>query len=483
MTPTPSVPQARPSNTKIVATIGPASDAPSQLVDLILAGVDVFRINTAHGQLADHQRRVAAVRTAEQASGRPVAILLDLAGPKMRLGELPDGQLECVPNDTLRFVRGQSSTDPKRLVTTYEPLVDELQPGDRVMLADGMVSLLVEGKEPDAAVCRVVQGGLIRSRQGVNLPGVKLSVPALNEKDVEVAHWAASAEVDFLGLSFVRRPEDIDQLRAILQEHHSTVQIIAKIEKPEAVANLEAIIAASDGVMVARGDLGVETDIARVPLVQKEIIAACHRARKPVITATQMLESMHHSRLPTRAEASDVANAILDGADACMLSGETAIGEYPRETVEMMHRIALATEAVARLRPLLPDPDLSAPNVNPITEAVTHAAGEIAEQVGAKMLLVVSASGQTALSISKNRNFVPTLGVSPSQATLRRMCLYWGVIPLANAPTDDTSQLVRYVAQRGLEASLLVPGDRMVVIAGTGLRSTRHNVLFVHELE
>jgi len=196
-----------------------------------------------------------------------------------------------------------------------------------------------------------------------------------------------------------------------------------------------------------------------------------------------MLESMHHSRLPTRAETSDVANAILDGSDACMLSGETAIGEYPREAVEMMHRIALATEAVARQASNLPPPDLNAPNVNVITEAVTHAAGDIAERVGAKMLLVVSASGQTALCISKNRHFMPTVGVSPSLATLRRMCLYWGVIPLANAPTDDATQLVRYVAQRGLEASLLVPGDRMVVIAGTGLRHTRHNVLFVHELE
>ena len=233
------------------------------------------------------------------------------------------------------------------MTATYETLIDELHPGDRVMLADGAVELRVENKTADAAVCRVVQGGTFRSRQGINLPGVKLSAPALGEKDRDNARWAAAAGVDYLGLSFVRKVEDVQDLKSLLQSAGGTCRVIAKIEKPEALEMLDAIVAAADGIMVARGDLGVEIDIAQVPLVQKRIIALCNRARKPVIIATQMLESMHHSRLPTRAEVTDVANAILDGADACMLSGETAVGEYPREAVEMMHRIALATGTAA----------------------------------------------------------------------------------------------------------------------------------------
>jgi hypothetical protein len=279
-------------------------------------------------------------------------------------------------------------------------------------------------------------------------------------------------------------------------------QVIAKIEKPEALEHLEEIVSAADGVMVARGDLGVEIDIARVAMAQKEIIAACNRLRKPVIVATQMLDSMTHSRIPTRAEVADVSNAILDGADACMLSGETAIGEYPRETVEMMQRIALETEtgktgtgsepgwreryatgAGAVPVPVFPVGSRSSSGLNPITEATVSAAGHIAEELGAKVVVVATASGATALSMAKNRHFVPTLGVSDSPATLRRMCLYWGVIPLAGAPTSDPAALLRHVTDLGRAAGLLHAGDRIVLIAGTGLAVTRHNMIVVHELE
>jgi pyruvate kinase len=515
----------RPSQTKIVATVGPAIAEEAQLADLVAAGVDVFRLNMAHGDRREHQARLAAIRNVATRAGQPVAVLADLAGPKIRLGELPGGQLTCDAGDRLRFVRNPSpplplgegrgegedrggaaksvvnlekdrTQGPHELTTTYEPLVDELAVGDRVMLADGTIALVVEQKGDDFAQCRVVQPGLIRSRQGVNLPGVKLSAPTLGPADLDNAAWAAQSGVDFVGLSFVRSADEVHQLRALLRSHDSPAQVIAKIEKPEALDHLQEIVEAADGVMVARGDLGVEIDIARVAVVQKEIIAVCNRCRRPVIIATQMLDSMQHSRLPTRAEVADVSNAILDGADACMLSGETAIGEHPRLAVEMMHRIALATEPVCRGRRPLPFPGggrvwhphipptaLHAPGVNPITEATVYAAGRIAEQLDAKLIVVATASGATALSLAKSRLHVPTVGVSDSEATLRRMCLYWGVIPLAGAPIGDSAALLRHVTQRGRSAGQLGSGDRIVLIAGTGLAITAHNMIVVHELE
>jgi len=476
-------PRRRPSQTKIVATVGPACDEPAKLVELIEAGVDVFRVNAAHGDRQEHQGSVDRIREAGQAAGRVVAILVDLAGPKIRLGELPGGEMECPTGDEVRFVRGDVAHEPGDLTTTYEPLLDELQLGDRIMLADGTVALAVERLDEGSATCRIVQGGLLRSRQGVNLPGVKLSVPTLGAKDRENARWAAGAGVDFIGLSFVRSADELRALQSLIESEGAEAQVIAKIEKPEALEDLDEIVQTTDGVMVARGDLGVEIDIARVPVVQKEIIDACHRHRKPVIIATQMLDSMQHARLPTRAEATDVANAILDGADACMLSGETAIGRYPREAVEMMHRIALATESVPRRARPVDAPDLAAEGVNQITEATTFAAGRLAEELGAETIVVASASGQTALSLSKNRHFVHTIGVSDSQATLRRMCLYWGVIPLPGAPTNNSAALLEHVVQRGRAAGYFAEGDRLVLVSGTGLRTTRHNMIVVHELD
>jgi len=476
-------PRRRPSQTKIVATVGPACDEPKKLVELIEAGVDVFRVNAAHGNRQEHQQHVDRIREAGRTAGHVVAILVDLAGPKIRLGELPGGEMECPNGGEVRFVRGDVPREPGDLTATYGALLDELQLGDRIMLADGTVALTVEQLDENSATCRIVQGGLLRSRQGVNLPGVKLSVPTLGEKDRDNARWAAQAGVDFIGLSFVRSADEIRALQSLVESEGSEAQVIAKIEKPEALEDLDEIVEATDAVMVARGDLGVEIDIARVPVVQKQIIDACNRHRKPVIVATQMLDSMQHSRLPTRAEATDVANAILDGADACMLSGETAIGRYPRETVEMMHRIALATESVPRRGRGTAGPDLTAEGVNQITEATTFAAGRLAEELGAETIVVASASGLTALSLSKNRHIVPTVGVSDSEATLRRMCLYWGVIPLPGAPTENSAALLEYVVERGRAAGHFAPGDRIVLVSGTGLRTTRHNMIVVHELD
>jgi len=473
----------RPSYTKIVATVGPACGRLEQLVELIQAGVDVFRINTAHGDREEHDARVRLIREASRRADQLVGILVDLAGPKIRLGELPGDRFQCEPGDRVRLVRGQRPAGPGELTTTYPALLDELEVGNRVVLADGTVSLVVEQLEPDAATCRVVQGGVLRSRQGVNLPGVKLSVPALGERDRQTAAWAASADIDFIGLSFVRTAEEVRQLQALIEGQGSEAQVVAKIEKPEAVENLDQIVQAADAIMVARGDLGVEIDIAEVPVVQKRIITACSRYRKPVIVATQMLDSMQHSRIPTRAEATDVANAILDGADACMLSGETAIGRYPREAVEMMHRIAVATETLRYRAQREMPPDSVPAELNEITEATTCAAGRLAEYLHARTMVVASASGRTALTASKNRRFVSIIGVSDSETTLRRMCLYWGVIPLPGAPVEDREQLLGYVIEQGRAAGYLGPGDRLILLAGTGLSTTRHNAILVHEIE
>ncbi len=523
--------ESRPSRTKIVATLGPASSSQEQIEALLAAGVDVFRLNMAHAGPAEQEPRLAAIRAAAEAVGRPVAVLTDLAGPKIRLGEIPGGQLACNPGERVRFVRS-AETNEKSLTTTYEPLLDELAVGDRIMLADGTVSLKVEEVGPDGATCRVVQPGIVRSRQGVNLPGVKISAKALDDTDRRNAVWAAKSGIDFVGLSFVRKAEEVRELKALLTEHNPETQVIAKIEKPEALEHLDEIVAAADGVMVARGDLGVETDIARVAIAQKEIIAACNRRRKPVIVATQMLDSMTHSRTPTRAEVADVSNAILDCADACMLSGETAIGEYPVEAVQMMHRIALETEGLHIVSPLplgegpgvraessgqwpvvsgqrtrdeskkssnpqsskSPNPAINCPHhnppprgegtieLNPITEVTVAAAGRIAEELDAKIVVVATASGATALSMAKNRRRVFTLGVSDSPAVLRRMCLYWGVIPLAGAPTEDSTSLLRHVVDLGRGEKLLAAGDRVVLVAGTGLAVSRHNMIVVHEV-
>jgi len=391
-----------------------------------------------------------------------------------------------VAGDRVRFVRGRPDAGPSDsagLTTTYDRLIDELHPGDRVVLADGTVSLLVESVERNAATCRVTQGGTVRSGQGVNLPGVKLTVPALSEEDRDRAAWAAAAGVEYIGLSFVRREEEVHELKGLIASAGGHTDVIAKIEKPEAVENLESIVRAADGVMVARGDLGVEIDIAEMPIVQKRIIAICRRYCKPVIVATQMLDSMQHSRLPTRAEATDVANAILDGADACMLSGETAIGRFPRESVEMMHRIAVATESVAEPTTVRSAVAEVAEGINPITHATCSAAGELAERLGAKLLLVATATGTTARVLSKQRWSVPVIGVSDDETTRRKLCLYWGVVPVDGAPVAERQAVLDFVESEGRATGQLGPGDRIVVLSGLGTSTSRHNMVLVHEVE
>lgn len=471
------------ARTKIVATVGPACSSESQLAELIQAGVDVFRLNMAHGQLESHSQVAATIRRLSDEMNHPVGILADLGGPKLRLGQLPGDVLELREGEEYRFIRGEVSNDPRQLVSSYGRLVDELAPGNRVMLADGTVSLVVEERGSGFVRCRVLQGGTIRNRQGINLPGAKLSLPALTDADRTHAAWAAQTGLDFVSLSFVRSADDVRNLKTILRNLGCKARVIAKIEKPEALEQLDAIVTTADGIMIARGDLGVEIDVARVPVVQKAIIETCIKHQKPVIVATQMLDSMQHNRRPTRAEATDVANAILDGCDACMLSGETAIGKYPRATVEMMQQIALETEQLFRQRPPLPVASTTVEGLHPITQTIVYGAEVMAQQLAARLVICASHSGATALALSKRRSFVPTLGVSDSAETLRQMCLYWGVVPLPGADLSNSFKLLDSVKEWASRVGVLASGDRVVMVSGTGaLSSGAHNMLFVHQV-
>ena len=501
-------PELYPSRTKIVATVGPASESEEQLTALIRAGVDVFRINMAHNTPEQAQPVYDRIRKAAQEIGFPVAILADLAGPKMRLGPIPGDSYDCVDDSLVRFVRGETTTEPDTFTSTYARLIDELQVGDRVMLTDGTVALCVVAKENDVVTCKVVQGGTVRSRQGINLPGVKLSVKTLQPRDIENAKWAVQTGVDFVGMSFVRSASDVVELRQILLDNRpegrdasDIPHIISKIEKPEAVENIEDIVTASDGIMVARGDLGVEVDIAQIAVIQKRIIKVCQRRCKPVIVATQMLESMHHQTLPTRAEATDVANAILDGADACMLSGESAVGEYPVQAVQMMHRIAVETEKLLKKRvkrdiydavvlPVLHDlhesnklveVDMFYHHVDVVTNAMCDAAVHLADDIDAVVMLVASSTGKTTRNLSKKRHFTMTLGTSTNEFALRRMNLYWGVIPVADMPAAPKERL-EHIVENGKREAYLKSGDHIVMIDSIIPDSSTRNVLYVHKV-
>jgi pyruvate kinase len=436
----------------------------------------------AHGGWQKQQQVVEAIRSAAAELKCPTAILVDLAGPKIRLGEIPGGERSFEADEEVEFIRGEQSNDPNRLTCTYAPMIDELDPGDRIMLADGTVGMVVTDKLPDSVRCRVTQPGKVLSRQGINLPGVKLSAPAMSETDHENAIWAARAGIDYISLSFVRHATEVLELKELIKSQGSLARVIAKIEKPEALEHLDEIVRATDGVMVARGDLGVEIDVARTPVEQKRIIAACNAHFKPVIVATQMLDSMTHSRHPTRAEVTDVANAILDGADACMLSGETAIGDHPVAVVEMMHRIALATEPLLTAKSQPPVQDRTIEGLHRVTEAVVYGMGQIAEVLNAKLLVAATHSGATALALSKQRRHIAVLGVTDNEIVLRQMNLYWGVTPIAGAPAHNLGDLINHVETWGTREGKLHKGDHLVIVSAISLVAKGHNLLAVHEV-
>ncbi len=469
------------ARSKIIATVGPACEKVETLVELVRHGVDIFRINAAHGTQADYALWLEKIRQVREIAEAPVAVLLDLSGPKIRLGKLAQDPMEVEAGQELTIVRGEQTDVPFQLCSNYGKLIDEIKVKDSIMLADGTISLVVTAKNKDVATAKVLTAGTVRSRQGINLPGVTLSVSAMRPEDVDNAMWGAKNEIDFISLSFVRCPQDVATLKDLLQTMDSKALVIAKIEKREALERLEEIVEAADGVMVARGDLGVEIDVAETPIAQKRIIQVCREKLKPVIVATQMLESMHNNRRPTRAEASDVANAILDGADACMLSGETAIGKFPIEAVETMDRIMVFTERLLKDQPS-PARMKKFDRVHPITSAVTYNAANIAEAIGARLVVVASQTGGTAWVKSKQRNCIATLGVSDNPATLRRMCLFWGIVPHRIANIDNPQKLIEEVISWGREQEIISTGDRVVFVTGTGVIDNTHNLLVVHEV-
>ena len=477
-------------STKIVATIGPASRDPAVLRKLVDAGVDVFRLNFSHGTHDEHSATLRAIRAVAEASGRSLAVLQDLGGPKIRLGPIPGDEVECPLGQEFTLVVDRTTDDPRQLTCTYRELPDDLKPGDPVLFADGAVAMVVVEAGGGSARLSVTLGGRLKSRQGLNLPGAALNIQALTDKDLNDLDWTAREGVEYVGLSFVRRADDVSRLRRELQARGCKARIVAKIEKPEAVENLDAIIARTDAVMVARGDLGVEMDVAEVPAIQKRVIAACYRARVPVITATQMLNSMETSNRPTRAEASDVFNAVLDGTDAVMLSGETAVGQYPVEAVETMSRIVARAEAF--LAGQVPGRTLGHVEsglgwsnrgwITPITEAVVDAASLACLRLGAALLVVATRSGRTALAASKHRNASPTLALADDAEAARAMALYWGVTPLHAPEIVDVEHALTVALDWAGTHGLARTGDLVVLVRGTIPGNPTHNALLVREV-
>lgn len=452
--------------TKIVATIGPASSTPEVIRALIDAGMDGARLNMSHGTQVEHAERARLVREAEAASGRPVALIADLQGPKLRVGDLP-APLVLERGGTV-VIAGEDVARDDDVPVSPAVLGSVLQPGNDVLIDDGNVRLRVEAVERGRARCEVVVGGAVSSHKGVNLPGVPLPIPSLTRKDLDDLDFALELGVDFVALSFVRSASDVKALRTLIEARGSHAFVIAKIEKAEAVAALDEILAETHGVMVARGDLGVEIGAADVPLLQKRIILRALERGKPVITATQMLESMIHAPGPTRAEASDVANAILDGTSAIMLSGETAVGEYPVEAVTVMEGIALAVEPSLGYRHEIPE----ASDEPTIGQAMSNAACDIAEALAAKAILVPTFTGRTASGVARLRPRRPIVALTHKIDSLRHMALEWGVIPLDLPETDDVEDLWARSVVAAREAGVVERGDRVVITAGTAVNIT-----------
>lgn len=449
--------------TKILATIGPASGSPDRLAALVAAGMDGARLNFSHGSHDQHRAWAEAIRTAAEDVGRPLALVADLQGPKLRLGCLPGPQTLSRGEEVV--VTPEEAARDGELPVSPAVIGEVLEAGNEVLIDDGLVRLRVDAVEGGRARCTVVVGGVVSSHKGVNLPGVSLPIPSLTPKDVDDLELALSLGVDYVALSFVRSAADVRALRKLIEDAGSHAEVIAKIEKAEAVDALEDILGDADAIMVARGDLGVEIGPASVPLLQKRIILESLERGKPVITATQMLESMIQHAEPTRAEASDVANAVLDGSSALMLSGETAVGSYPVEAVAYMDRLARAVEPSLGYRHQMPDSS-EEPGVG---RAMSNAACDLAEALGAKAILVPTATGRTASAVARLRPRRPIVGLTHNQYAVQQMALEWGVIPLLVPEAQDVEDLWELSIGAARDVGLVGRGDRVVITAGTSV--------------
>jgi len=480
--------QVRPALTKIVATLGPASSDESTIRKLIEAGVSVFRLNFSHGTVEDQTARAKTVRAVAEELGRPTALLGDLQGPKIRVGKVKEGGIEVATGATVVFRRGHGLATgegkPLHFGCTYPGLIDDVQPGQRLLVNDGAIRTLVVAKRADELECTVTVGGLITSNKGINLPDSSLNVEPMSERDWDQAKWAIEHDLDFLALSFVRCAADVIGLRDGLKGlsgGSSSIRIIAKIELPSAVTQVESIIEAADGIMVARGDLGVEMELARVPVIQKQLLKAAQSFGKPCIVATQMLESMIGSPSPTRAEASDVAGAIMDGADAVMLSGETAVGKYPVLAVENMRRIAEFTEQHLATLPKDASPPQRLMESRYRTAALTHGVWTVAHDIGAKFVVVWSQQGGGARYLSQNNFCVPIVAITSDDRAARQMQLLRGVVPVRMPVPESLARFTAMVDAYLLETSWAQGGDPCVLVAGCPLGVTGvTNTLALH---
>lgn len=463
---------------KIVATLGPASSSPERLAELVAAGIDVARLNMSHGTQAGHLAAYQCVRAASDAAGHSVGVLIDLQGPKIRLGAFAAGPVRLLAGQEFTITTREVLGDAREAGTTYAGLADDVRTGDRVLVDDGRVVLEVLAVADGRIRTRVIVGGVVSDHKGLNLPGVKVSVPALTVKDQADLRWALRLRADMIALSFVQGPEDAAPARRIMDEAGVRLPLIAKIEKPQAIEALPEVIEAFDGIMVARGDLGVELPLEQVPMAQKRIVEQARAQAKPVIVATQMLESMISAPRPTRAEASDVANAVLDGADALMLSAETSVGEYPVQAVATMSRIISEAERES-------GPAASALAGEPASTggAIARAAAEVGAAVRAKALVAFTMTGETARRLARYRSPIPLLAFTPQPSTRSQLALTWGVETFIVAPTRHTDAMVRQVEEALLEIGRCDKGDMVVIVAGSPPGTPgRTNALRVHRI-
>jgi len=463
---------------KIVCTLGPATSTPEIIRELVDVGMNVARLNLSHGSYADHEAIYRMIRKASDETGHAVGILVDLQGPKIRLARFADGPVTVAPGDEFTITTRDVAGSRTICGTTYHGLPHDVSVGDTILIDDGRVALrALEVSETDV-VTKVVVGGALSDNKGINLPGISVRVPPMSDKDVEDLRWALHLRADLIALSFVRSAGDVGAVRAVMDEENERVPVIAKIEKPQAVEHIDEIVSAFDGIMVARGDLGVEMPLEDVPVLQKQMVEAARRNAKPVVVATQMLESMISAPRPTRAEASDVANAVLDGADAVMLSGETSVGAFPIEAVRTMARIIESTEDHGLAR-------MTAINWQPVTRGgvIAKAAADVAERVGAKYLVAFSQSGDTARRLCRYRSQVPVLTFTPEQAVRSQLALSWGVETFLVEPVQHTDEMVMQVDRALLDIGRCVEGDLVVIVAGSppGIPGST-NALRIHRM-
>ncbi|CAN2196396.1 PykF Pyruvate kinase [Candidatus Nanopelagicaceae bacterium] len=447
---------------KIVCTMGPAVESPEKVKELIAAGMDMARLNLSHGSYEEHQGRLDRVRAAAKESGKAVAVLVDLQGPKIRLARFENGPHDLARGDIFTITTDEVPGTKERVGTTYKGLPGDCKAGDRILIDDGKVTVEVIEVKGNDVVTKCIEPGAVSNNKGINLPGVAVSVPAMSEKDADDLRWGLRAGADFIALSFVRNAADIKDVHAIMDEVGIRIPVIAKIEKPQAVENLVEIVEAFDGIMVARGDLGVELPIEDVPMVQKRCVELARDAAKPVIVATQMLDSMITNSRPTRAEATDCANAVLDGADALMLSGETSVGEFAIEAVQTMARIIVKTEqdGLDRIRPLTHAPRTKG-------GAVTKAAAEVGAIVGAKFLVTFTQSGDSARRISRLRSAIPIIAITPEEGTYNRLALSWGVEPLVTPMVKHTDEMVLQADKMLIDGKRAAIGEPVIIVAGS----------------